>query len=304
MGIDKTVREYLGLKYSLVGLKIIAQGKEVDPKKKPAKKLRFCEYLKQAALGKSFEYSIEDEACPEAEVALGFRDPIFVEIEPRIKPAQTKLLQLAPLDEVKEPDVVYAVLTPRQAMGIAALLGGLEVKFAGSTACGEVTVKPYLEKKPNITFLCGGARTFADYKDSEVILGAPLETFKKLAERIESLSKGGGALCGCSTSDLPPWIIESFQKLGFEKASDYFFGKVDGENVRLYLNKDFRGDIKFLTIYLPMKREVKAKEPFTVRKRGEWSDVIVTLGMDSIDLSTGKGLLETVRDVIGKVKAG
>jgi hypothetical protein len=93
--------------------------------------------------------------------------------------------------------------------------------------------------------------------------------------------------------------------MGFEKGTDYFFGKVDGVNVRVYLNKDAHGRIKYITVHLPIKdAEVKAKEPIIVKKRGNWTDVAMTFGLgESIDLNTGKGLKEVVMDFMEKVKA-
>ncbi len=300
--MDKIIREYLGLKYNLVGIKIFSESINSDPEKRPKKRMRFCELVRESATGSSFEEYLEDEACPEATIALGFEEPTYVDVQPRISPAQTKLIKIAPLDESASPDVVLAILNPRQAMQLAALLEGVEAKFTGSIACGEAVAKPYMDKKPNVTFLCGGARTFADFKDSEIIFGAPLETFRHLAEKIEALSKTCGALCGCKTSDIPPRIINNFKKLGFEKGIDYFFGKVNEHSVRIYLNKDVQGKIKYMTIHLPMKGEVRVKAPFVLRKRGEWSDVSITLQMgEGIDLNTGRGLKEAIEDIVARV---
>lgn len=299
--MDKIIREYLGMRHSLVGIKILRESTNPELSKKPKKRMRFCELVKEAAAGSSFEEYLEDEACPEAAVALGFEEPTYVDVQPRISPAQTKVIKIAPLEESANPDVVLAILNPRQAMQLAALLDGVEAKFSGSIACGEAVAKPYMDKKPNISFLCGGARTFADFKDSEIIFGAPPETFKRLAEKIEALSKTCGALCGCKTSDIPPRIVQNFKKLGFEKGIDYFFGKVNERSVRIYLNKDASGRIKYITIHLPMKGEVRVKAPFVLRKRGEWSDVSITLQTgEGIELNTGRGLKETIEDIVAK----
>jgi uncharacterized protein (DUF169 family) len=299
--MDRTIRAHIGSKYNLVGVKIL---KKEDGAKRPKRPMRFCEMVKEAAEGKSFDAGIEDIACPSAIVTLGFEEPVYVDIQPRIKPAETKTVQVAPLGEMENPDVILAILTPKQAMDLSALLNGLEARFSGNLAvCGEATAKPYMGKKPNLTLLCGGARMFAGYKDSELILGAPPETFKELADRIEALSKTCGALCGCLTSDISPRIIQSFKNLGFEKGTDYFFGKVKDFNVRIYLNKDFQGRMKYITFHLPIKGEVKVRKPLTIKRRGDWSDVVVTFGIgEAIDLNTGKGLREVIEDIIRKVK--
>jgi uncharacterized protein (DUF169 family) len=304
MSVDSTIRVHLGTKYNLIGIKVRKEDAS-DSELRPPKKMRFCELVREAADGKSFEAVVEDMLCPHETVVLGFEEPEYVDVQPRISPAETKTVCVAPLDEMKDPDVVLAILNPKQTMDVSALLNGLEASFSGNLAiCGEAMAKPYMDKKPNLTFLCGGARTFADYKDSELILGAPPETFKELAEKIEALSKTCGALCGCRTSDIPPRIVKSFQKLGFEKGTDYFFGRVDGQNVRIYLNKDFQGKFRFITFHLPLKREVKLKSPFLVRKRGDWTDVVVTFGLkEGIDIHTGKGIPEALQSILEKVKA-
>jgi uncharacterized protein (DUF169 family) len=299
----KNIRAYLGIKYYLVGVKIL---KDKPPSfEKPNARLRFCEMVKRAASGEVITAEHDDIACPNAEITLGFIEPTYVDIQPRIMPAETKVVKVGPVEEIESPDVILAVLNPRQAMEVAALLEGLEAKFSGSLAvCGEATARPYMENRANLTMLCGGARMFAGYKDSELIMGAPPVLFEELSKRIEGVSKTCAALCGCRTSDLSPRIIESFKKMGFEKGTDYFFGKVDGINVRVYLNKDGQGRIRYITVHLPIKdAEVKAKKPVIVKKRGNWTDVAMTFSVgESIDLNTGRGLKEAVRDILENIK--
>jgi|Deesub1362A_J573_1020465.scaffolds.fasta_scaffold00016_148 uncharacterized protein (DUF169 family) len=302
MMIMENIRAHLGMKYNLVGVKILKE-KPVDIEK-PTRKLRYCEMVRKAANGEVITAEHEDIACPNAEVTLGFVEPVYVDIQPRISPAETKVVKVGPLDKIRDPDIILAILNPRQAMEVASIMDGLEAKFAGSMAvCGEATAKPYMEKKSNVTMLCGGARTFADFRDSDLIVGGPPEFFEELSKRISALSKTCVALCGCKTSDLSPRIIESFRKIGFEKGTDYFFGKVDGTNVRIYLNKDTHGKIKYITVHIPLRGvEVKAKEPLIVKKRGNWTDVAMTFGLgEAIDLNTGRGLKEAIMDILKKV---
>ncbi|RMF90084.1 MAG: hypothetical protein D6733_04835 [Methanobacteriota archaeon] len=206
---------------------------------------------------------------------------------------------------MEEPDVGLLILSPRQTMELSAILKGVSARFSGSVAvCGEAAALPFMEKRANVSFLCNGARVSADFRDNEVILGAPPETIRELAEKIEVLSKTCGALCGCKTSDIPPRILRSFQKIGFEKSTDYFFGRVDGRNVRIYLNKDFNGKLTYLTIHLPLKGSVKAPEPFVKSERGKWTDLQAVFNISEIgvDLNTGKGLKEFIEQVVRKVK--
>lgn len=301
--MDKEIRAYLGMRHNLVGVKIATEG-EASKNKQPPRRMRFCEMVYEAAKGDSFDAEVEDYSCPNAIITLGYEEPVYVDVQPRINPAKTKVVKVGPLSEMKDPDIVLAILNPKQVMEVSSLLDGIEASFKGSMAvCGEGVALPYVKKKPNVTFLCGGARTFGDYKDSELVLGAPTETFVEVAEKIRNLSKTCSALCGCRTSDISPHIIKAFQKLGFEKGTDYFFGSVDGQKVRIYLNKDFRGRIKYVTIHIPIKGEVKVKEPMKAKKRGPWTDVTVTFTVgETLDIYTGKGIKEAILDIVQKLK--
>lgn len=192
----ENVREYLGMKYNLVGVKILRDEIPADKldKLRPDKPVEYCRLVSEAARGKSYIFTSDDFACPSPIVTLGFEEPKYVDIQPRISPPETKAVEIGPLDAVKDPDVILAILNPKQTMEVAILLGGIEAKSEGSTAvCGEATAGPYMEKKPNVTFLCQGARIYGGYKDSELILGSPLETFKKLSTKIEELAKTRGS---------------------------------------------------------------------------------------------------------------
>jgi uncharacterized protein (DUF169 family) len=302
----ENVRQYLGMKYNLIGVKILTgeiPQDELD-ELRPDTPKQYCQFVEEAALGKSHILTEDDFSCPSPIVTLGFQEPVYVDIQPRISPADTRAVKIGPLDAVKDPDVVLALLNPKQIMEVTILLDGIEAKFGGNMAvCGEGTARPYMEGKPNVTFLCQGARIYGGYKDNELILGSPLETFKKLSAKVEELSKTCGALCGCLTSDISPTIIKGLASQGFEKGTDYFFGKVDGKNVRIYLNKDLSGRIDFITIHLPIKGEVKVNDTsLMVATRGKWTDVSSTHPLDgSIELETGKGLIEAIKHVISKV---
>ncbi|MFQ5976018.1 MAG: DUF169 domain-containing protein [Candidatus Hydrothermarchaeales archaeon] len=304
------LRAYLGNKYNVIGVKILKE--KVEPKppfERPKKRMRFCQLVREAGKGKAFVAYHEDISCPNAEVTLGFEEPVYVDVQPRIMPAETKAVMVGPTENIADPDVLLIILTAKQGMDVATLMDGIDAHFAGSLAvCGEATAKPYMEKKPNLSLLCRGSRMFAGYADSEVIFGALPETFKNLEVRAEALEKScgtGSALCGCQVTDISPRVITTFKKLGFEKGTDYFFGKVNGKNVRVYLNKDFQGKLSYMTVHLPIKGDARVKPPFVKSTRGNWTDVSVVVRLDEIgvELNTGKGLNELLEDVVGKVDA-
>jgi len=305
MSMEKSIRAYIGSKHHLVGVKFYTEEVPEESKlKRPKKPLMFCQAVKKAAAGESILMRLDDEACPSAIVALGYEEPVYLDVQPRISPANTKAVEIAPYDEIEDPDIGLLILNPRQAMELSSLLRGVSSQFSGSVAvCGEAVALPYKEGSPNISFLCNGARLSADFRDNEVILGAPPQTFQELAERIEALSKTCGALCGCRTSDIPPRIVSSFQKIGFEKGIDYFFGRINGRNVRIYLNKDFNGKLSYMTVHLPIKGPAKAPPGFTRRERGKWTDLTAVFRLSDIgvELNTGRGLREFLDQVVAKV---
>ncbi len=292
----ESIRSYLGMKYHLVGIKI---SNESIYKTKLAAPMRYCEMVRDAALGKTFYAECNDLSCPNAELCLGFRQPEYVEVEPRIK-SKTQSIMVGPTDDA---DVILLILSAEQIMTISILLGGINASFKGELGvCGEATAKVFEDKQPNLTFLCNGARMFAGFKSSDMILGLPYNIAEKLAERIEKLIKTGGSLCGCTVSDIPKEIVKNFEKIGFEKGSDFFFGKIDEQNIRIYLNKDDDGRIKYLTFYLPIKdlpADFQVKKPFQLKERGTWKDIYIVVVPDEIgiNLYTGKNLLEVLNDL-------
>lgn len=180
----KKIRTYLGTEYNFVGVRILKTG-EAAADKRPKKKMRFCQMVREAANGSSFTFNVDDLDCPNAMITLGFEEPLFGEdVQPRINPAETKLVEVAPVQEMENPDVVLMILNAKQLMETAQCLGTIEAKFSGNMAvCGEATALPYMTKKPNANPLCGGARKYANYKDSDLLFGAPPEIYEKIAEK-------------------------------------------------------------------------------------------------------------------------
>lgn len=301
MDIDHIIRSFVGSNLRLVGVKIIKE-KPKDAKGKPPKPLRYSQLIRDAAQGKDFLVEEKDISDANPQLALGFYEPKYLDIQPRIQPAETKAVRIGPIEG---SDVVLMILTPKQVMEIAQIYGPIEAKFQGELGVeGEATAVPYTTGKPNVSFLCNSARLLAGYKDSEVILSMPYDEAKNLAEKIEAKTRHGGALCGCLVSDIPVQIQAAFKDNGFEKGSDYFFGKVDDLNVRIYLDKDETGRFKSITVHYPIKGPVKADYPFIVKSRGNWNDVVGVFdpGEIGVDLQTGDGLVDTLKKLAKNVK--
>lgn len=146
-------RKFFEFPSSPVAVRIISNGQEQKTSTQP---MRFCEMVRRSAVyGESFVFSVEELTCTSAELALGFSEPAYGEVYPRIKPANTKLVSVSPLEKTeKKPDVVIIIGNPRKIMRVSTILSQLhekqpvEAKFKGEFAvCGECTAIPFMEKK-------------------------------------------------------------------------------------------------------------------------------------------------------------
>lgn len=321
--IEEKIRSHLGLRYHLVGVKIFRNGyRNKGEAAKPDKFTAYCNMLRIAAQdGVAFQYGVSDEACPTAKIVLGFQDSKYSDVEPRVKPPETKGILISPLSLLDdEPDVIHTILTPRQMMELTPFIraGKKELLYfglKGEAACSEFTAIPYMEHKPNISLLCNGARNvYSDFRDNELILGAPPEVYIKILEEIEKAEKTGGALCGCKVSDVPDVIVEEFEKIGFSKGTDYFFGKVGKFNVRVYFNKDSQGRFSLMTIHLPIKASLTVvdeakkrfqvlRRPYRVDVRGNLLDLSTTIDIynSKVNVFDGEEVEGVIKEIVDEV---
>lgn len=286
------------MKERIVGIKI-------NPKedgKHPKEPVWFCQLVKEV-MEKGGEYviSLSDLACPNADITLGFRKAKYVAIEPSIKEEVERIR----IGGTSGSDLALFCLNSQQVMTLSLLLGGISSSVKGEMGiCGEAVAATYNQKKPNLTFLCNGARLMGHFKTNEVVVAIPMPEFEALNQRIETLLKTGGSLCGCSVSDIPKEIVKAFKEAGFEKGADYFFGKIDNQQIRIYLNKDEAGRIRQLTFYLPIKGkgEIKVTPPFQFKTRDKWLDIYAVFEIEElgINLYTGKNMVEVFKALVKK----
>ncbi len=291
-------RKFFELPSSPVAVRIIRDGP--DEQRTSVQPMRFCEMVRRSAFyGESFVFGIEELTCTSGELALGFTEPSYGEVYPRIKPANTKLIGISPLEKTeKKPDVVIIIGTPRKIMRVSTVLSRLyekqsvEAKFKGEFAvCGECTAIPFMEKKVNLSLLCNGARMFSGYRDDEIVMGFPLDDFIRIAESTEE-KEITSALCGCIMDDIPSGAVAAIEKIGFGKGTDQFFGRFGEEIVRLYTPKDKEGKITSLTLHIPVKfrdseTAIKVNEkageilekPMLHRVRDNWVDIALPLDL-------------------------
>lgn len=158
---------------------------------------RFCFYVRQAAQGQKFVIKEDSNLdCHTPFLCLGFEEPKFAEIEPRIKYPPTKAVLIAPIDRLDNPmDSIIFIVNAKQAMILVASLKrllGKKVEFAcgaSMAVCGEIVAQTIVNQSPNLSVLCGGARIFSGYTDNELVLGIPSNLLEKLYLELKKYEK-------------------------------------------------------------------------------------------------------------------
>lgn len=184
---SQKISEYLGTATRPVGIKLIRLGDRSDNAAydEASGSESFCWYVHEAAKGKNFLIRRKDLDCNKAEIVLGFRGPMFANIEPRIR---EKILgvRIGPTDNA---DAVMLILNPEQGMTLGNLIGGLKVTFKWNrTVCGEGMAQVYNTKQPTMTLLCIGARTDGDFEADELLVTLPYKVFIDLPSRMGKFS--------------------------------------------------------------------------------------------------------------------
>ncbi len=188
LGLEsRKAREYLGMLTQPVGVKLIRQGDQIDTTHydKADGRKTFCWYVHEASRGKSFLVRWEDLDCNRAEIVLGFREPRFANIEPRIREKITGV-RIGP---VADADAVMLVLNPEQGMTITNLLPEIRVSFKKNrTVCGEGMASVYNNQQPTMTPLCVGARTDGGFQADELLVTLPYKMFMELPLRMNKFA--------------------------------------------------------------------------------------------------------------------
>ena len=194
---EEVLRSYLGLNGHLVGVKLEKDREVSGDIFKPEIPMAFCQMIREASFrGNKFLYGLEHEKCPTAQLVLSLKGFRYLKADYKIVPSGTKKILISPLSEIDVmPDVALAILNPRQIMNLSMILYAVEGKslsseFIGEHACAEFFAEPYVDGKPNISFLCSGAReVYSDHRDDEAAFGAPLGTFIRASEMMKKLDE-------------------------------------------------------------------------------------------------------------------
>ncbi len=194
----------------------------------------------------------------------------------------------------QECDVILIVTNPERIMRIAnayfqIFKKELVARFSGESAvCGEATMDVYESGEPNVTFLCNGARRYGGYKNDEVVIGIPYKIFKKFEREISRLVVK--SMCGCLMDDLPKYVVERFEKLGFDKATDHFIGIFNGKIIKIYVLKGEKiyGIAVILSIKFKDERTAekvisKYDGNFILNRRENWIDISKVLEFENFE---------------------
>ena len=120
-------------------------------------------------------------AAAGAALAMGMTRPQYVEVEPRIHRPVTAVR----VGSLEEADVVLFAVTPRQAMILAILTGGIDAHCKGEHAvCGEVIARVYESGRPHMSLLCQGVRALCGFRDDELVVGIPRGVFLTLPRQM------------------------------------------------------------------------------------------------------------------------
>ncbi|MFX1293909.1 MAG: DUF169 domain-containing protein [Promethearchaeota archaeon] len=196
----KRIREILNTEYYPVGIKILKDTISQWNKsfQDVSKDKRFCFYVRQAAV-KGNKYIIKKESvleCHTPFLCLGFKEPKYVDFDTCIKPANTKIVLIGPVNKIEtQIDSIIFVVNPRQAMILTNALQRflkkkIDANFGASMAvCGEIVAFTIIKQAPNLSVLCEGARTFSNYTDDELVFGVPFQFFDSLYTNLERIDK-------------------------------------------------------------------------------------------------------------------
>lgn len=238
----------LGLKREPVGVKLIFDEEmynNLDVRQVPGK-MSYCCMVEKATRGMAFKSRLENHNCDGGTTALGleestesiesgstyfsynlYKTPAAARRTREALPglyrtgASTYGVYTSPLGSMAMvPDVVILVVNPYQAMrinqGYVYELGGrIAINSAAMQAvCVDVTVEPYLSGKMNMTTFCPSTRMLAKWKDEEMAIGIPFESFVKTVE---------GVIATINSTDIvkrKEEIMERFSQKGKELKLD------------------------------------------------------------------------------------
>ena len=192
----ETLKLALNLKADPIGVKLIFEhnkNDDIDSKFKEANKLeRYCQFVKRASQGEFLKLKKGDFLCVTGEIMLGFKKPEHIEINSRLDVEGLSHLLLYPINKHDENNFncVLLIVTPRNCMDIIEAYvkiknHPLEISCGAYTGvCSEATAHVIKNEDMNFSFLCSGARIFAEFDDCDMLCGIPGKMTDELINEI------------------------------------------------------------------------------------------------------------------------
>ncbi len=205
----------LGLARQIVGVTFLHSRAEFE--RSQLKSLRtpmsYCSMVRLGTLGRARKASLAHIACPGARRALGLSAPdeeylsgrryfslgLYENLararetaaEVSLMPETIHGVSVQPLATcAAAPDVVLCICDPNQAMRMVQgyIHGQGPLQAMGSLGmqgvCAELTVRPFLTGKPNVSLLCSNTRFSCAWGDHELGIAMPFSVFPKVVEGV------------------------------------------------------------------------------------------------------------------------
>lgn len=203
----------LGLQQKVVGVRFIAYKAEFDALDRPNDKRRsFCWFVKQASLGEAYKASKHDLVCSGGTQSLGMEkasEPVRsgrggrangmyedLAVARQVNESMCNLeqeiygVEVAPLEDMQDADVVLFICLPRQAMrliqGYAYHFGMPEHLYTvgNKAVCSDLVSKPITYNDLNISFMCCGARAHTKWDDSIMGVAMPIGRYRMVVDGV------------------------------------------------------------------------------------------------------------------------
>lgn len=208
-----TLKEKLGLNLEVVAIKFT--NKVPEGLNKIDEVVRHCKMVKDAALGKQFYSTKDEQACKGGSATIGLEDfpeklvsgetyfklGRFKDIEtskktidgvPKIK-ENHKYIIYSPLSKADfTPDVIVIISEPKIGMKIAQSIvystgKRVNASFAGiQSLCGDIVAGPYNTSETNFSLGCDGSRKFAPLEDEELSIGINYNNIEEIVNNLKS----------------------------------------------------------------------------------------------------------------------
>ncbi|OHW62879.1 hypothetical protein EUAN_06630 [Andreesenia angusta] len=204
--LTKKLNCALNLKRNIVGVKFFADKNEYDSDVDLESKCKvsYCYMVNLASKGKLLKVKYENFNCLSSARALGLAIPeerhqngeeyfsyglyrskeVAEEVQKSVLYATRRIygIKIKPLDEFKENcDMVIAIADPYNVMrivqGYVFSYGPFDKMFsvANQGLCSELTVRPYINREINASFLCSNSRFYCKWGDDEMGVAFPEE---------------------------------------------------------------------------------------------------------------------------------